>query len=319
MTVRPYWIVLLCATACSPYNFQKEVSAFGGSVDQLSDAVVVGYSNLEGDRAGEAELQLIQTRPMLDVAPECAVPASTRTDFCGVFARRGRAPEIFGSADEQTGRALALKVLSVLKDYADGIVAVTNAEDRTAYDKAVSQLSDAVGNITAAANVAAPGAGVIAPDAINFAGWLVGTALDRQRFDSLKRGVHAAQKPIHTIATTLGTGLELISDQRRRIIRKDIDDSVTPMGPPLSEADYRQQLTDVETKFAILNGLRRSDPAAAAESMAQAHDALVNAVDDPQRNYGNLLKALSDFSQRAKALRGALATAAKLGKSQKGN
>ena len=318
MRSRLFPFILLCATACSPYSFQKEVSTFSGSVDELSDAVVTGYSNLQDDRAAEADLQLIRARAMLNVAPECAVPASTPTDFCGVFARRGRPPELFGSADEQKARAEALAVLPALKDYAHALAAVTNAQDRAAYDAAVSQLSDAVGNITAAANAAAPGAGIVAPAAINFAGWLVGTALDQQRFDSLKHAVHAVQQPIHSVATTLGAGLELINDQRRRIIKGDIDASATPMAPSLSEADYRQQLTDLEAKLAVLNALRRSEPATAAESMAQAHEALIKAVDDPQRNYGSLVKALNDFSQKVGALRDALATAAKLGKSQKG-
>jgi len=313
--------MLACATACSPYNFQKEVNAFSGSVENLSDAVVEGYSSLASDREAQAQLQLTHARPQLVVAPNCAIGASASDDFCDVTVVRGQQPNLLGSSDEQRAKAKALEVLPALKDYAHALAAVTNAEDRAAFDKAVSQLSNSVGDLTKAADVAAPGASVIAPAAVDLAGWLVGTGLDQDRFDSLRRGVHAAQRPIQNIAATLGTGLELISTQRRDIIFKDIEGTLKPMGPSLSEEAYREQLADAEAKFAVLNGLRRSDPAGAAESMAKAHDALVAAVDDPNRNYGNLLKALTDFTNKASALRDALATPSTLGNgsSQKGN
>ncbi len=48
------WLILACVAACSPYSFQKEVTAFSGGVDQLSDAFTSGYSNLAGCCRDEA-------------------------------------------------------------------------------------------------------------------------------------------------------------------------------------------------------------------------------------------------------------------------
>jgi hypothetical protein len=62
----------------------------------------------------------------------------------------------------------------------------------------VTQLSGAVGNLAQFADAAAPGASVVAPAAVNLAGWVVGTALDQDRYDSLKKAVNAVSVPMRT-------------------------------------------------------------------------------------------------------------------------
>ena len=51
------------------------------------------------------------------------------------------------------------------------------------------------------------------------------------------------------------------------------------------------------TAAATVEALRRSDPEGAAADLADAHDKLVMAVNDPTRNYGSLLKALGEFGE----------------------
>ncbi len=305
------WLILACVAACSPYSFQKEVTAFSGGVDQLSDAFTSGYSNLAVDRAAQTQLGLTDSRAKVAIAASCGVPVSDLPQSqlpCELYAAGGATP---GLMDVQKTRAATRKALSVLKDYAHALAAVTNASDRTAFDGAVTQLSGSVSNLAKFADAAAPGASTIAPAVVNIAGWLVGTALDQDRFDSLRRAVNAAASPVHSVATTLGIGLETIGDARRMVLYEETRDLAARLGPSLNDAAYKQQLTEAEAAIGVLDGLRQSDPPGTADSLGKAHDALVAAVNDPSRNYANLMKAVGDFSDKAAALQTALSASSK--------
>ena len=54
------FLVLLGLAACSPYNFQKEISAVGTGVSQLSDSFTAGYTQLAADRVTQLDLEVDQ-------------------------------------------------------------------------------------------------------------------------------------------------------------------------------------------------------------------------------------------------------------------
>ena len=56
---------------------------------------------------------------------------------------------------------------------------------------------------------------------------------------------------------------------------------IHPLGPSLTDAAYRQKLSDAEAAVAVLDGLRQSDPMSTAAGLVTAHKALVAAVNDP--------------------------------------
>jgi len=181
----------------------------------------------------------------------------------------------------------------------------------------VAQLSGAVGGLAKFADPIAPGVSTVAPAAVNLIGWLVGTALDQQRFDSLKAAVNSVntplpngEKPIHSVTKTLSIGLETLSSARRQVLYEEANVLVSRLGPSLNDAGYRQRLSDAQAEIALLDGLRQADPAGTAEALEKAHDALVAAVNNPSQNYANLLKAVSDFTDKATALQIAFAATA---------
>jgi hypothetical protein len=211
-------------------------------------------------------------------------------------------------------------LLKALKDYAQALVAVTNAADRAAYNAAVAQLASTVGTIAEDAGPYGAAASTEAPAAVNLIGWIVGTALDRQRFDSLKAGVIAVSTPfsdgkhcavgkttpIDCVATEAGAGLYALALARREVLVKEVNVLTDPLGPSLTDAAYRQRFSDAQAVLAVLDGLRQADPNAAAAGLVKAHEALVAAVDDPSRNYPSLVKAVRDFADQAAALHSAL-------------
>ncbi|MFO1060971.1 MAG: hypothetical protein U1E53_28860 [Dongiaceae bacterium] len=312
------WLLLSGLAACSPYSFPKETAAISTGVDQVSDAVSSGYAGLAADRADLIQRDMIRNRSKVAMAPSCRVQRGSTPGSeapCMLYPFGDPAPDPMALMDE---RDKVMSKVAVLRDYAHALAAVTNAADRAAYDAAVAQLSASVGALATAADAVAPGASVVAPAAISFAGWVVGTALDQQRFDSLKAAVNAVgtkgpngAAPIASVAAAVGAALDRVSVARQRILADEISDTIDPLGKSVvSEAEYRSQLTGAQGQLAVLNGMRDANPGATTGALVTAHDELVAAVNDPSRNYAALVVALSNFQSKAAALQSALAKAA---------
>jgi hypothetical protein len=306
---RPTWLALIALAACSPYDFSKEVGTFNTGVDQLSNGFTSGYAALAADRAALAQLDLTGTRAKVVIATSClAIPAkSSQTETPCALYRSGDSPPALSEIEQTRDKTTAY--LKVLTNYAQALMAVTNAVDRAAYNAAVAQLSAAVGTLAKDAGPQGAAASTVAPAAVNLIGWVVGTALDQQRFDSLKAGVMAASTPlpngeipINYVATEAGAGLFALALAQREVLVKEINILTRPLGPSLSDAAYRQGLSNAQTVVTMLDGLRQTDPTAATEGLIEAHKALVAAVNDPNQNYATLVKAVGDFADQAAVL-----------------
>jgi hypothetical protein len=155
---------------------------------------------------------------------------------------------------------------------------------------------------------------------VNAGGFLVGTALDQQRFEALKAGVTAAGTPpggsssIGKVAQTLGAGLFALSEARQAELVPEAQLLTGRLDSSLSASDYRQALSDAQSVVATLDGLRRSDPTAVAKALVDTHDALLAAVNDPRKSSASLVQAVGKFADQAAALQVAFAKAAELEK-----
>jgi hypothetical protein len=308
-----FWLVLVDIAGCSPYNFSQEVGAVSTGVDQLSDGFTLGYAALAADRAAEIQLDLTGSRVKVAMASSCLVPAPKSSQDqvpCGLYRFGGTPPGLSGI---EKLRDKTTAMLAVLRAYAHALMAVTNAADRTAYNAAVAQLSSTIGSLAQAAGPHGAAASMVAPAAVNLIGWVVGTSLDEQRFESLKAGVTAASTPlpngaipIDYVAITAGDGLFALSQARQAVLIAEVQILTNRLGPSLTDAAYRQGLSDAQAVVAVLDGLRQADPTGAAAGLVKAHAALVAAVNDPTRNYPGLLKAVRDFANQSAALQAAL-------------
>jgi hypothetical protein len=305
------WIVVVFLAGCTPYDFGKEIGSFSTGVDQLSAAFTTGYANLAADLSSQRQLSLDDSKAKVLIARSCAVPVSTLAQSqepCALYSSRQSAPVL---TDLQKTRPATVKVLKVLTDYAHALEAVTSAADRAAFDASSKRLEASVGNLATAANAVAPGAGTIAPVAVSMAAWMVGAALDKDRFDSLQRGVNSADGSVKIVATTLGIGLEAVRNDRLTALYETTVALVKPLEARLSETAYKQRLTEAETTRATLDALRQSNPAGATSSLVEAHEKLVAAVNDPGRSFASMTTAVGDFASQAKALRDALSAPVK--------
>jgi hypothetical protein len=323
--MRLTWLLLLCATGCSPYNYSKEVSDFSTGVDKLSTAFTSGYDGLEGDHASTLQVKAADTRAPLTLSPSCGAPynAKDNSDPCGLVFRGPPPKPTNEEAILAKERADTLVAVKVLKDYAKALAAVTNAADRADYDSAVGKLASSVTSLVAAAGAAMPAAAAAAPlagAAVNLFGWLVGTALDEQRFETLKTAVNEVNKPlpgstdankdqrrpIHIVTDTLGKGLAALRDARQVVLYKEADMQAKGLNGSLSDPAYKQRMSDTQTTLAALNALRKADPKGAAKDLAKAHDELVTAVNDPSRSRASLAKAIGDFVDKVSSVQAAM-------------
>jgi hypothetical protein len=306
-----HWCLLVLLAGCSPYQFSQEVGDFSTGVDQLSSSFSNGYTGLAADRAAAAHQALLDRRPRVTTTVSCGVPGKA-DDYtrlpCGALELNQPQPAPLNS---QVDRKTVTDKLQVLQNYVHALQAVTNAADRAAFDAAAQRLEGAVSNLATTANAAAPGAGAIAPAATNVVLWVVGTALDNDRFDALRNGVTLAATPVKNISAELGTALQIIADDKAQVLTAAAKALLKPLGPKLAATTYKERLVAAEAILAELDAVQLSAPAQAAQKMSKAHSALVAAVQSPHPQLAELMKSLSDFEAAAKPLKDALTAPAK--------
>jgi hypothetical protein len=325
--------LLLLLGACSPYSYSKEIAKLSDGVDSLSDSFAASFDGLQADRVAHAQLEILDGHAKggkIDMAPSCtSSEIDSKADPCLLYAR-GTSPPVLARAEKMRPRTMA--ALKALKDYTNALKAVTNAADRDAYDAAVGQLAGAVSTVASTANGAPPGASAAVSASINVFGWLVGTALDQQRYESLKRAVtdiglplpkdkppYPEPSPFRRVANALGDGLDAIRLDRLHLVQREVRLLVNGLNlRQWADDAYRKRLADAQSALAAANALRRADPVGTAQELAKAHDKLVKAVEDPQNDYAAFMKAVGDFAEKASAMEAALRALSPGAAAQKG-
>ena len=118
--------LLAAVSACSPYNYSKEISAFSNSVDGLSTSVTSGHDALVEDDDANRRRDLIFNQRNVAFPPSCADRAGTATKDeppCAVQRVGDTAPP----ADPDPIPPELSTVLMALKNYAKALALVTAA------------------------------------------------------------------------------------------------------------------------------------------------------------------------------------------------
>ena len=292
-------ITMTVAAGCSPYVYKPEVSAFATGVGQLRQAYEAGVGNATTDRAAAQTLEWQDHRATLDLVGGCRSPTAQP---CAVRSH-GLPMEVAQTPEQEA--AAASPVLDVLQHYVDALAAVTDAADRQAFDTAQAQLAAAVGGAAKAAGDASAGteAGAVTSLVLTAGG----VFLDTRRYRALCAGVLAARDAIPIVATTLGRQMVRLRDIRMRELNEAAMRLNAPLGPSSSPADYASRLGRLQGNVAVIETLRRSDPAKAAADMSVAHEALVAAVSDDTRQLAAVSEAISSFVKAATSVHDAFA------------
>lgn len=323
-------IALVVATwtlcGCSPYLYQKEVGTFSSSVVAVSNGLTQGLDNLEQDQAAADLAQVVGARAGVNLSPGCGNERPNERCRLMVFPKKVPDPSAADKFDPY--KPEVLKVLAALKAYADGLAAVTDAQDREDYDAAASQLSSSVAELGTALGAVTPGGAAAGPAlsaVVTLTTWTIGAGLDAARYDTLRSAINAVGTPsadlgklsaIQVVADKAITPalsavrsarLSLLSGQlTARTDRINSDLSATGAAH-ISLDRYDTPLTDSASLVATLNAIKGVDSAAVGKSLVKAHDELQQAVNDKSRQFQNLVTSIADFADKAAAVEKAFA------------
>lgn len=305
----------LCACS-SPYIYQKEVASFSSSVAAVSDSVTQGMGNLAQDQAAADLAQVANARAGVDVPPACGQEGTTLP--CRI-AVHGREPDSFVPGKFGDTETKEKKVLTALKSYADGLAAVTNAQDRKDYDAAASQLSSSVAGLGAALGGVFPpaaAAGPVLSAVVTFTSWIIAEGLDQARFDTLKSAINSVgtaskdlgnQSAIQVVADKAITPeLKAVRSARLQLLYRQLQARQDRINVDLRVSTASS--TELASLIAALNSIRAVDPATVSTGLVNAHTDLMNAVNDPSKQFPNLVSSIADFADQAAALEKAFAT-----------
>lgn len=303
-------------SACSPYSYSKQVGEFATSVNSLTNSVTSGHDALVADTAATRRIDMVYKQKAVALSPSCqpgTVPPVKDDPPCLAYPADGNAK----IEDPYPIHPNLQKSILLLKGYAGGLAAVTNANDRTEFNTAFGKLAKSVSGLVSAVPGAGPAAGAIAAAGINVFAWIVGTSLDIERFRALRDAVNEVDKPVGTrhekpivvIAKAFQETLISLSGSRRNELYLQATTIREQMVGPMSPETYKARLADLESVLAIYEGLRRLDPKAAANGLVEAHTALVDAVNNPKLDLAALVQSLGEFKDKVSALEAAITAA----------
>jgi hypothetical protein len=311
-------IAALCGCS-TPYLYQKEVGSFSSSVTAVADAVTQGFDTVDQDQAAADIAQVVGARTGVDLDPTCGRESSS--DPCRVTPL-GERPDQNLAGKFADIKPKEKKVVAALKAYADGLAAVTNAQDRKDYDAAASQLASSVASLgTALGAVTSTGAaaGPALSALVAFGTFTIGSGLDQARYDTLKSAINAVGMPSADlggqsaiqIAANKGVtpAISAVRSARITLLFRQLNAQQDRINLDLKAAGaahvsperFDRPLSDLALLVATLNLERAVDPGAVGKSLVKAHDDLVKAVNDQSRQFESLVNSIADFAEKAAA------------------
>lgn len=288
---------------CSPYVYKTEINGFASGVDALASAYASGLKSTTSERLERQRWQWGTSRARLALTPGCVPQPGGTTDAAASCALQevGKIPSAPSKTEQQAGAAVP--IVRALREYANGLAAVANAEDQQVLEAAQMQFRNAVQDLVKQQDPKL--AASLGPAADLF--WALTTAaLNARRYEILRSGVTVAQDPVTQLGRAMGDTLDAIRTARANELRLTADFLTAELGPGVDRAEYVSRLTLIETKVNALETLRRSDPRQAVRVMVAAHETLKRALNDDARQAEAVVASVRLFMDKARAARDAL-------------
>jgi hypothetical protein len=317
---------MLCG--CSPYLYEKEVGSFSSSVSDVWSAVTQGLDNLDQDQSAADLAEVVSARAGVNLSTECG--SENPNQACRLMVIPKTDPDT--SAADKFGpvKPQLLKVLVALKGYADGLAAVTNAQDRKDYDAAASQLASSVAGLGTALGASAPGGAAAGPAlsaVTELVTWTIGEGLDAARYKTLRSAINAVGSPSIDVEGQKTSAIQIVADiaitpelkavrsARITLLFRQLNARADRINSDLAAAKtarvsldrYDTPLMELASLVVTLNAIKGVDPEAVGSSLVNAHDELQKAVNDKSRQFQNLVSSLADFADKAAAVEKAFA------------
>ncbi len=289
---------LLLATAllagCSPYRYSTQVDTFAKGITGFADSVAKGEASGREDQLALVRQKRLHSRPTLDITAGCDAIAVGATLPCVVTPPD---PPAAAPAAPVASEPTAAQVAQALRAYAAALQAITNAKDREDLDKASKAVTAAFGKIP---KVIAPQAEALST--VFSAGlWLFGQALDFERLNALKTGVHSAQQPVDQLVASVVSKLRTQKQERIQTLFAMAITIRQQLPTAKGRSDWLGAHDDLVATAAAIETVRKIDPDATAAALQDTHSKLDQALQNPKPDLEEIQKAAEAFLEKAQA------------------
>jgi len=281
--------IVLFASACSPYIYQKEVGLFGKGVDD-SIASFEELKQMERERrVAQRNENLKKQGATILTSPECD---QLRRKYEAGFKERAR--NVLTEADYEacqvapTGQPRVDPLLpnltamgEGLRRYAAALGAVTNAEDATQFQSAFTEFNSSVTGLLKAVNQELAEKNRQKFDAIAGLVYQAGIAyLNQRRFNALQKAVNDTHPVIKTAAELMAEGAfsmygPEISKSEERL------DQLQSAAASKTGDDYVRAWQALNAERDMYVELFRKSPVGVFQKLVETHEALRKSVSDP--------------------------------------
>ena len=299
--------ILACLTGCSPYGFRQPVDDFATATSGMLAAIPAGRQAVASDLRMLVRLDVTDGRVKPVLRGNCVGAANAPAlGACRVVppGDDGRYRAEFPLTAAEVAQ------LQGLNRYVQSLQALTRAEDREAMNAASAKAAAAIGAIAGSVAPAAP-ATVIAGPVANFALYLVGEALDTERYLRLRRAVDDADPHMAALRAPLASALRFTRNQRLRLLADTATTLVAGVPAQRTPEGRGVRFDAASDRAQAIAALTAENPAKPVDAMIAAHAALRTALNDPGANATALAAAVQEFASQVEALKAALAAATK--------
>lgn len=289
----------LSLAACSPYAFTADTGRFAKAARDLATAAEGAPASILADRTALMRTQLAD--------------GSIRSVRIGSCDRRALAaqPEQcelspFQPSEIQPTAILTAEERSLLRGirlYANSLEALTRSSDRQAMDAASGTVASAVADLGGTINPAAPA--VIRPF-VSGGLFLVGQALDYERYLQLREAVELAHPLLVSRQERLGELLSKLRQARIRPIMLQLADLDAGMARQAAEPQRLWRFDMAVARRDVLLPIIATNPMATARDFIKAHEALREALRSTSTNAMALVNVVEAFVTQAEAIRAGL-------------
>jgi hypothetical protein len=288
ITARAVLATSIILPACSAPSFQKQVSEFS---DVLSKTKASFETLAEEERrtfiATQTRLAL-QDDYVLGLSDKCRVGPSRVPLTKSVDCRPQLVSRIPGgksvALDFRPAVPQALKLVSRIAEYGQGLVSLAEAKE-------ISDLKDAVANASAAivrlhTDVAGKDAAQPFGAIATFASWTIGKFLDEQRFEKLRDAVHYADPLIGDATELLASQTvriqrSIIAQKSELLNRDQVELERLRLSAPKDRASIEKAADTFVANAIALQYFAETDVITPFRKMRDAHATLLDALDRP--------------------------------------
>ncbi|MEL6126227.1 MAG: hypothetical protein AAFR57_07525 [Pseudomonadota bacterium] len=287
-------LVALLASGCSPYLYTSEIDAFATATGNLSTGLTQAQQAIRTNPDTHAFWASYADTDKPVRFSEAGCDTASKTT-CYVFV----GSTAYNAPAEDAQLVAEIQKLKSLNGYAAGLQAISNAEDREAFDAARATLATNASTLAGAAS-GNPAVTPVAEVAVRAGTTILGYFLDQARFDQLRASVLATDKYIAAMGPDLAKALGEIRKHQLLAVKTRMRTVQGALGSgKLRVTEHERLLTQLQSDVRAVAALQRTRSDKLATELVEAHSALAEALRQRRIDPVAVITAINEFATTA--------------------